>query len=214
MPNQDIETCPLCHNIAYPFYKNIFYKCCECSAIFRDKHLLLTPIEEKKRYENHNNDVHDLAYQQFVSPITTSVRKDFSTNSLGLDFGAGTGSAISKVLEDFGYIIKQYDPFFNNIPDLFQKKYDYVVCCEVMEHFYYPEKEFNLLKNLLKPNGVLYCMTHIYNSKIDFDKWYYKNDPTHVFIYQKETFEWIKNKYNFSSITINQRLIVFKNGTH
>lgn len=214
MTNKTVECCPLCGNTSQLFYNDIFYKCTECFGIFRAKHLLISSIEEKKRYENHNNDVNDVAYQQFVSPITSAVCKDFTTNTIGLDFGAGTGSAISKVLTDFGYTIKQYDPFFHNVPDLLNKKYNYVVCCEVMEHFHHPKKEFNLLKNLLKPNGILYCMTHIYTNDIDFDNWYYKNDPTHVFIYQKETLEWIKNKFNFSSITINQRFIVFRNGNH
>jgi hypothetical protein len=81
----------------------------------------------------------------------------------------------------------------------------------VIEHFYHPEKEFRLLKNLLQPNGRLYCMTHIYNPKIDFENWYYKNDPTHVFIYQEATLIWIKNNFNFASVTIDNRLISFVN---
>ncbi|MCL4857464.1 MAG: methyltransferase, partial [Flavobacteriales bacterium] len=57
--------------------------------------------------------------------------------------------------------------------------------------------------------GKLICMTDIYNPTIDFASWYYKNDPTHVFIYQKETFEWIKTTFNFSELTIEKRLVVF-----
>jgi len=39
--------------------------------------------------------------------------KDFNTNHKGLDFGAGTGPVISKVLKDKGYCIAQYDIFFS-----------------------------------------------------------------------------------------------------
>jgi hypothetical protein len=52
-------------------------------------------------------------------------------------------------------------------------------------------------------------MTHLYDPSIEFNSWYYKNDPTHVFIYQKETIEWIKQRFNFSSVAIEGRLITF-----
>ena len=169
------------------------------------------PEEERKRYEEHLNDVTDVRYQNFVSPIINAVKTNFSTNSMGLDFGAGTGPVISKVLGDNGYKLKQFDPFFCNDTWALQLKYDYIVCCEVIEHFHSPSKEFELLKSLLKPNGYLYCMTHLYENTIDFDNWYYKNDNTHVFIYQRETLVKIKKLFKFSSLTIENRLVKFKN---
>jgi Methyltransferase domain len=63
-----------------------------------------------------------------------------------------------------------------------------------MEHLHDPLKEFGLLKSLLKPQGKLYCMTHLYDESIDFAKWYYKNDKTHVCIYQKETVKFLQEK--------------------
>ncbi len=54
-------------------------------------------------------------------------------------------------------------------------------------------------------------MTDIYNKSIDFHSWYYKNDNTHVFIYQKETFDWIKEHYGFSKVEIEGRLITLSN---
>lgn len=210
MPDKKTEYCPLCHSQGIPFYKDSFFECSECKAIFLSKEFFPNPIEEKARYEEHINDVNDLNYQKFVSPITDKVCEDYTTESVGLDFGSGTGAVISKVLTDRGYPIYQYDPFFNNIPELLEKKYDYLVCCEVIEHFHDPEKEFHLLKNLLKSGGHLYCMTSIYNEDINFHGWNYKNDQTHVFIFQKETLEWIKVHYGFSSMTIDNRLVVFQ----
>lgn len=167
--------------------------------------------KEKLRYETHNNDVNDAGYQNFVSPITMAILENFTQDDSGLDFGAGTGPVITKVLKDNNFGIKAYDPFFHNNPKLLDKKYDYIACCEVMEHFYSPKKEFALLKNILRKGGVLYCMTDIYDQSIDFNTWYYKNDPTHVFIYQRETIIWIKNKFNFSNVNIKGRLITFYN---
>ncbi len=211
MQQKTFENCPLCHNPGKTFYTDEFFLCDNCLGIFRPKRYHLSAPEEKSRYEKHNNDVNDIRYQQFVSPITSAVLKECLPKDVGLDFGAGTGPVISKVLKDQGYTIKQYDPFFHNYPDLLKTEYDYIVCCEVIEHFYDPQKEFGLLKRLLKPKGILYCMTHIYSPDIPFTNWYYKKDPTHVFIYQKETFEYIKNHFDFSLVTIDKRLIRFVN---
>jgi Zn-finger nucleic acid-binding protein len=204
--------CPLCNEIGIDFYnKNgrVFYQCPNCKGIFIPEKYIVTPFAEKERYLEHNNDVHNKAYQNFVRPITSSIIQNHSTNEIGLDFGSGTGPVISLVLEENNFQIKKYDPFFCNNHEVLDRKYNFVICCEVIEHFHNPYKEFNLLKKLLHVNGKLYCMTDIYDKSIDFKKWYYKNDITHVFIYQKETLEWIKNEFNFAEIKINNRLIIF-----
>ena len=166
---------------------------------------------KKKRYKEHINDVEDKNYQKFVSPITSGIMNDFLTEHLGLDFGAGTGPVISKILTDNNYKIKQYDPFFSNFPELLvEKKYDYIACCEVIEHFHNPKKEFKLLKSLLKKDGKLYCMTELYNEgTTPFKNWYYMNDKTHVFIYHKDTINWITEEFEFSDVVIDGKLIVF-----
>ncbi len=212
--NNNISICPLCNSNSKEFYAHkhfLYYECSNCSGIFMDKKIRPDEEAEKIRYNEHNNNVEDERYQAFVSPITLAIAKDFAQKHKGIDFGAGTASVISKVLDDKCFNIVQYDPFFHNHPHLLDDKYDYIACCEVIEHFYYPEKEFVLLKGLLNTNGKLYCMTDIYNKSIDFHSWYYKNDNTHVFIYQKETFDWIKEHYGFSKLEIVGRLITLSN---
>jgi SAM-dependent methyltransferase len=178
-------------------------------GIFMDPQKIPGKKAEKKRYEEHNNDTEDKGYQNFVSPITKAILKDFEPRHKGLDFGAGTAPVISKILTDHNFQIKQYDPFFHNFPELLKTQYDYIACCEVIEHFHYPYKEFELLKHLLLPYGKIYCMTDLYDESIDFHKWYYKNDQTHVFIYHEKTIQWIQEEFNFSEATINGRLITF-----
>lgn len=208
------QKCPLCNAQSQIFYENkkqLFYQCSNCKGIFINKNLRLNFQDEKLRYETHNNDVFDERYQKFVSPITKAILDNFSKDHLGLDFGAGTGPVISKILKDNSFSIMQYDPFFHKNPELLDHKYHYIACCEVIEHFYDPKKEFALLKDLLLKGGKLYCMTEIYDQNIDFSKWYYKNDPTHVFIYHKRTIDWINNEFGFSNVNINGRLITFFN---
>ena len=183
----------------------------ECKGIFVHENNRINKESEKLVYLQHKNDVNDKGYQKFVSPVTDAILRDFTPNSKGLDFGAGTGPVLSKVLQDNNYSIKQYDPFFHNYPQLLQKKYDYIGSCEVIEHFYNPYKEFKLLKSISNPHAKLYLMTEIYNDGIDFASWYYKNDPTHVFFYSEDTFKWIKNRFDFSALNIDKRLIIFEN---
>lgn len=204
-------TCTLCGNSTTPFKlvkESQYHKCNGCQAILLDQKHYLSKEKEKERYEEHNNDVHNKGYQAFVSPIVKGVLKDHTRTHKGLDFGAGTGPVITKLLQDKGYNINIYDPFFANKPEKLQEKYDYIVCCEVIEHFYNPKKEFELLKSLLKPGGTLYLKTNLYNADIIFESWYYKDDATHVFIYQTETLAWIKQHYEFSNLEISKDMII------
>ncbi len=205
------QTCPLCFNLSDKIEDDNYYLCSQCKAIFLDNKLYLSQKLEKSRYEEHNNDINDDRYRRFVSPITKAVLKEQSKENIGLDFGAGTGPVISAVLKEHKYNISQYDPFFFNDKKLLEKKYDYIACCEVVEHFNNPYKEFTLLKNLLKPNGSLYLKTYLYNNNIDFKNWRYRKDPTHIFIYQKETFEYIYKKFNFKNLDILDKLIILRN---
>lgn len=205
--------CTLCNSKALLFSKidhNEYYKCLTCLSIFLHPSAYISLQEERKRYEEHNNDVDDPGYQKFVSPIVNGIQELFQPEHTGLDFGSGTGPVITKLLQDKGYTIDLYDPFFCNNPDKLTKRYDYIACCEVIEHFHNPQKEFRLLHSLLKPGGVLFCMTEVYSEGIDFTKWYYKNDPTHVFFYHAEAFNWIRLNLGYSDVIITKRLITLK----
>lgn len=171
--------------------------------------LLPNRLSEKSRYDLHQNDSADMGYREFVSPITNAVVDNHNSTDIGLDFGSGKDSAVANILTDKGFQLYEFDPFYKNEANLLDTQYDYITCCEVIEHFHQPKKEFELLHKLLKPRGRLYCMTYIYNANIDFDKWYYKNDITHTFIYQEGTLRWIAKHFNFSDIEIINRLIIF-----
>lgn len=203
-----MNLCPLCSSIGEHFHKEEFFLCPTCKAIFKNKNLLLDELKEKERYELHSDDLLDEGYQQFVSPIINSVFKDFKITDCGLDFGTGQSQIIAKLLQKNRYDVDVYDPYFAPLKENLNKKYEYITACEVIEHFNEPKKEFELLKSMLKEHGKLYCMTHLYDETIDFSKWYYKNDSTHIFIYQKETIKYIQEMFGFSSYFIDKRLII------
>lgn len=209
-----LPKCTLCSSNGTHFHywnKTNFFRCTKCNGIYIGEQQFISSIEEKERYLEHNNDVEDKGYQAFVSPITDAVQQHFSPDSAGLDFGSGTGPVLSKLLSDKNYRIKQYDPFFNNQPELLEQTYDYIASCEVIEHFHKPLDEFKLLKKLLRPEGILFCKTELFSDDIDFDKWYYKNDPTHVFIYHADSLKWVCNAAGFKKVDIKKKLITFYN---
>lgn len=204
--------CTLCNTETESFYyyekfDRHYNRCPNCKAVLMHFDDYPTPEEEINRYESHNNDVEDPRYQKFVAPLVEKITAAHDTDSLGLDFGAGTGPVITKMLNEQGYEVNVFDPFFDNHPELLKLNYDYIVSCEVIEHFHEPYREFKQLKNMLKPSGSLFLKTDVYTDERDFHAWYYKSDETHVFFYHPETFEWIKTEFGFSSLHIDGRHI-------
>lgn len=208
------QPCPLCNGTSM-FYADIrgtrYLKCQICEGIFVHQDHLLDPDAEMAQYNVHINDVHDPRYQNFVSPITTAILADFDASAKGLDFGSGTGPVIAMILQDNKYHVTLYDPFFHADASALEARYDYIACCEVIEHFYKPIRDFALLKRLLEPQGKLYCMTEIYKPNMYFPQWGYKNDTTHVFFYARQTLQWIKDYFEFSDMQISNRLVVYTN---
>lgn len=214
-PNTSLNPqCRLCRGETKLFFEKRnekYYQCLRCFALFLNPANYLTKKEEKNRYLEHNNDVEDPGYQEFVEPIVSLVSQKFSQKSQGLDFGAGTGPVAARLLQQKGYAVQLYDPFFWNNPKALNRKYNFIICCEVIEHFHFPLKEFKLLKSLLKPGGSLICMTDLYSEEIDFKKWYYKDDPTHVFFYHQNTLTKIASLIKFSSMESKGRVVEFFN---
>ena len=192
------------------FRKKDYYICQNCGSIEMHPDFFISAEKEKKRYELHKSDILDIGYQRFVEPIIDYVISNFDYRHEGLDFGAGNGQIIAKILKSKNIDIKVYDPFFHNDKNVLNSKYDYIIACEVIEHFHNPSEEFSLLFSLLKSGGKLIIMTDPLKKESSFIDWYYKNDETHVFFYSSTTFEYIKNNYGFKSVDINGRLIVFE----
>lgn len=210
---QEAKKCKLCFaaiEILTSFRAKYYYRCTNCQSIMMDPAGYLSSEAEKDRYDQHNNDVNDKGYRNFVKPLVETVLNKFSAGARGLDYGAGSGPVAAAMLEEKGYRVNLYDPYYWNNKMLLDAKYDYIICCEVIEHFTRPAEEFRLLRSLLREGGSLICMTEITSDGLDFEKWYYKNDPTHVFFYHPLALEWIKKEYGFSSLNVDKRLIHFE----
>ena len=202
--------CPLCESKLSQKADELYYICSNCCAYVKDARFYPNPSDEKSRYDEHNNDVNDPAYQNFTSPITNAVLEMNKAEDLGLDYGCGNGPVITKMLEKNGYTVKLYDPYYFPDESCLQHKYDYIFSCEVFEHFYEPKKEIEKIIRLLKPNALLYVMTKIFNNVITFDNWYYRKDPTHVFIYTEKTINYISQHFNLAIEKFGKNFIIFR----
>lgn len=208
------QICPLCNKTAglyRQFAHQDFFKCKTCHSIFKHPNHQLSQEEELGRYQLHHNDPHDPDYRKFVSPLTHTVLEKFPTSCNGLDFGCGPGPVAAVVLREKGYSVNLYDPFFFPIQENLECNYDFIICCEVMEHFFHPGKEFQKLSSLLRPNGALIAKTSRLTPAIesDFDNWYYKDDPTHVFFYSDQTLKFIEKQFGFRSLQLYPNYFVF-----
>jgi len=169
----------------------------------------LNAEEEKGRYDLHSDDVEAKGYQNFVKPITEHVAQCFTKEDKGLDFGCGKTEIVKYVLEQKGFNIKGYDPIYFNQKKLLNDSYNYITSCEVIEHLFRPKEVFQLLYDILLPKGKLFIKTSLYSLDLNFEKWWYKNDPTHVTLYTKKSLEYIKDYYGFTSLEIHKKHIVF-----
>lgn len=202
--------CPLCASALLNRMDEYYYDCHGCQAIVMDKTHYLSAAEEKAEYEMHNNDVNDPRYQRFTMPITKYVLENCKPAHKGLDFGSGTGPVISSMLGKAGYDIVQYDPFFAPNGKVLSGQYDYIVSCEVFEHFHRPKMEIDRLVSILRDNGRLLIKTWLYNDRTDFSTWHYRRDATHVFIYRKETMEYIAREKDLVIEVLTDRFIVLR----
>ncbi|MFP5439673.1 MAG: class I SAM-dependent methyltransferase [Bacteroidia bacterium] len=203
--------CPLCSGSSTTYHiqkEREFLQCSLCLSVFLNPKDYLSIEEELKHYNFHNNNPEDVRYRNFLSPVTNRILTDFGKQHEGLDFGSGTGSPIVKVLGDNGYNISQFDLFYHNHPEVLKKQYDYISCTETAEHFKDPYTEFKQLRNMLKTKSKLYVMTDRFNPNRDFGTWFYKTDPTHVFLYSDEAFEWIQKEFGFKSVDFTTRVVI------
>ncbi len=204
--------CMLCGAITdeYFQFRGIdYYRCSYCCSVMMHPFFYPDPEHEKARYDQHHNDVYDPGYRNFVKPLVERITKHYKPESSALDYGAGHGPVITEMLKESGYWPLLFDIYYHNDRKVLSKTYDFIFCSEVIEHFRDPRREFVLLRSLIKPKGSLFCMTELFNDKINFATWHYKNDPTHLFFYHEKALHWIKDFFSFKELFIDNRVIHF-----
>ena len=182
--------CPLCESKEIvDYYSNKrrdFLTCGFCNLVFVPNKFHLTPDEELKRYELHQNNPEDEGYKEFLSRLAIPLQKRLKAKSNGLDFGSGPGPTLSKMLEDKGHTVEIYDYFYANDKEVLRKRFDFITATEVFEHLRNPGQEIKMLWELLNPGGILGIMTKLAIDQQAFPKWHYITDRTHICFFPKD----------------------------
>ena len=209
--------CPLCKTIesSMLFHRDNrreYYRCNICGLSFVPPSQLPSEEFEKAEYDKHQNSPDDPGYRKFLSRLFFPLQTRINANSHGLDFGSGPGPALSVMFEEAGHKMSLYDPFYTPDTAKLTRKYDFITASEVVEHLHNPEKDLTLLWSLLKSGGWLGIMTKLALDKTAFSKWHYKNDPTHVCFFSKQTIEWLAKKWQAEFFLIGKDVILFQKG--
>ena len=209
-----IRTCTLCgsEKVEQRFMKKdvAYYICQECALVFMGREWLPSIQVECERYEQHNNDGNDPGYVAHLMDIGHRAMRVLPLGAAGLDYGCGPTPVMGEEMEKSGFSCASYDPIFANDVELLRQKYDFITCCEAMEHFHRPEVEFTKLYNLLNDDGVLAFKTSLLDEDADFQTWYYANDWTHVSFFSAGTFDWVAKRYGLDILERDGGRIVFK----
>ncbi|MDH6018164.1 class I SAM-dependent methyltransferase [Vibrio splendidus] len=191
-------TCPLCHHQGVNHYfedkRRAYQQCQQCELVFVKPEQRLEAKEEKAHYDLHENDPSDAGYRRFLSRIADPLTDKISSNSHGLDFGCGPGPTLSIMLEEAGHTMELYDIYYHPEASVLEKTYDFMTATEVIEHLYHPDKVWQQWLNLVKPKGWIGLMTKLVIDVDAFAGWHYKNDPTHVVFFSRQTFQFLAER--------------------
>lgn len=168
-----------------------YYCCGRCRLVFVPPGQLPSPAAEKAEYDLHRNDPDDPGYRRFLSRLFEPLQARLAAGSDGLDFGCGPGPALSAMLAEAGHSVAVFDGFYAPDRSVLTRRYDFITATEVVEHLHRPGEELRRLWAMLRPGGVLGLMTKLVLDREAFSRWHYKNDPTHVSFFSRETFAWL-----------------------
>lgn len=190
----------------------IYFVCTsECHLIFLDPSARLSVVEEKERYDLHNNNPDDEGYRDFLRRLTNELMPQLGTGARGLDFGCGPGPALSGIMREAGFECADYDPLYYDDRELLNRQYDFITATEVFEHLYDPRATLKQLAGMLKPAGTLAVMTDMVISPESFEEWWYHTDPTHVSFYSRQTFDWIAQDFFLKVEYPSKNVVLFRN---
>ena len=188
-------TCPLCAGSNTALYhqdnQRSYNQCATCHLVFVPPAYYLSASAEKAHYDLHQNNPDDDGYRKFLSRVFGPIVARVPAAASGLDFGSGPGPTLSVMFAEAGYPMAIYDPFYATDPTVLNQRYDFITCTEVVEHLHHPATIFKQLVGLLRPGGWLGIMTKLVIDSDAFSRWHYKNDPTHVCFYSRETFNYL-----------------------
>jgi hypothetical protein len=195
----DNTHCPLCNATGsrdfFADARRTYLRCSACALVYVPPEFYLSAADERAEYDKHENNVTDQGYRKFLSRLFIPLNESLSEASQGLDFGCGPGPALAAMFRESGHTMALYDPFYAPDSSVLNGSYDFISATEVVEHLHLPGDELSRLWRLLAAGGTLGVMTKLVLDRQAFSRWHYKNDPTHVCFFSRQTWQWWAKKY-------------------
>ena len=213
--------CPLCNASAVVDYwadtkkgpyRREYYQCERCRLVFVPPWQHLPTDQEKAHYDFHENNPEDEHYRQFLSRLADPLKARIDLGAEGLDFGSGPGPTLSVILREAGFTTGVYDIFYATDKSVLSRQYDFITATEVVEHLSQPGEVLGRLWDTLKPGGWLGLMTKLVLSKEAFSQWHYKNDPTHICFFSRETFDYLCQSWGVTAEYPENDVILVRKG--
>ncbi len=79
-----------------------YFKCDACQLVFVHPSYHLSKAEERERYLKHNNGIENVGYVIFLNRVIQPCLNFIDKNMIGLDYGCGPVSTLSKILGQHG----------------------------------------------------------------------------------------------------------------
>jgi 2-polyprenyl-3-methyl-5-hydroxy-6-metoxy-1,4-benzoquinol methylase len=179
--------------------------------VFVPPEFYLSADAEKAEYDQHENNIADEGYQQFLNRLWSPLKEVLRQNQTVLDFGCGPGPLLAKMMQQDGMKVSVYDHFYHPDQTVLQPNYyDAITSTEVIEHLHQPKDVFEKWLSMLKPNGHLGLMTKRVKDKAAFATWHYKNDLTHVCFFSEACFEWLAHRYQLTYRFVVNDVVIFQ----
>ncbi|HRO66762.1 MAG TPA: class I SAM-dependent methyltransferase [Pseudobdellovibrionaceae bacterium] len=184
------------------------WHCEDCDFLFKDSSARLTEREERARYDLHQNGGE--GHQCFLAPVVQSVLTHCPQGARGIDWGSGPVPVLRGLLEEKGFRMDHYDPFFFPQKPEADETYDFVTLTEVIEHVFEPALLMKELKTSLRPRGKLIVMTEPPPDGSQLAKWGYRRDPTHVAFFRPSTFRRFEELFGLRLIESSARTFILE----
>ncbi|MEW6184554.1 MAG: class I SAM-dependent methyltransferase [Thermodesulfobacteriota bacterium] len=194
--------CRLCGHPAIQVYEDDrpFFACNICGLIFSD--CLISTEAAEKHYQDQYKNAFDWDKEAlaFVAMINQCKHSPEPSSLSVLDYGSG-GGFLTEALRRKGFTVDGYEPMIHGEFEegKYSRNYDVVILNEVLEHLPDINKTFDLIYDLVAPQGIMILKTLLTDSLINdpehflqlFKAWWYKDDPTHISFFSSLTFEFL-----------------------
>ena len=190
-----------------PKLERFYYKCSYCEFHFLDEKFIITPEDEMKRYQKHNNSSNNRGYlNMFLDLKKEFIDPEIDNINCALDFGCGKFPLLAEILNKNGISTDYYDLYFHPKKLFINKKYDLITSTEVIEHLKNPLEILELFLDHLNDGGYILLMTNFLpNSEDKFLDWWYIRDETHIGFFSLKTFSLLEEKLPLKIIKTNNK---------